>query len=58
MTDVVRFGFGTGTDDGLRLCRCGKWEELMASFLKEGKDQGTATRFTNETRFFFEYDCE
>ena len=53
---IVRFGFGTGTDQRLRLCKHGKWDELTASFLKEGKDQGTATRFTNETRLFFEDD--
>jgi hypothetical protein len=28
----------------------------MVSFVSEGKDKGTATRFTNETRIFFEDD--
>ena len=38
------------------MCRAGRWEELTQTFLAEGKDKGTATRFTNETRLFFEDD--
>jgi len=36
------------------LCQAGRWEELTRSFIVEGKTKGTATRFTNETRLFFE----
>ena len=53
---IVRFGFGSGTDERFPICRDGKWLELTASFLASGKDKGTATRFTNETRLFFEDD--
>src|SRR5258707_14763958 len=51
---LLRFGFGSATKERLPLCTAGKWKELSASFVKGGKDKGTATRFTNETRIFFE----
>jgi len=51
---VIRFGFGSATAERFPLCIAGKWEELTKSFLREGKDKGTATRFTNETKLFFE----
>jgi hypothetical protein len=53
---IVRFGFGSATAERFPLCRERRWEELTRSFLAEGKDKGTATRFTNETRLFFEDD--
>jgi hypothetical protein len=51
---VIRFGFGSASAERFPLCLAGKWEELTSSFISEGKDKGTATRFTNETRIFFE----
>ncbi|SRR6266567_966977 len=51
---IVRFGFGSATDERFPLCRGGRWKELLTSFLSETKDKSTATRFTNETRIFFE----
>jgi hypothetical protein len=38
------------------LCIAGRWEDLMKSFLAEGKAKGTATSITNQTRRFFEDD--
>lgn len=38
------------------MCESGRWEELNASFLTEGKDKGTASRFTKELRLLFEDD--
>ena len=51
---IIRFGFGSATVERFPLCHSGKWAELTASFLAEGKDKGTATRFKNETKLFFE----
>ncbi len=53
---IARFGFGSASDERFPLCRAGKWNELTTSFLEAGKDKGTATRFTNESRLFFEDD--
>jgi hypothetical protein len=53
---IIRFGFGSANKDRFPLCRAGKWDELTKSFIKERKTKGTATRFTNETRLFFEDD--
>lgn len=53
---IVRFGFGSTREDRFPLCRAGKWDDLTKSFIDEGKTRGTATRFTNETRLFFEDD--
>ena len=53
---IIRLGFGTGTERTFELCRNGQWSELTKSFLAEGKSLGTATRFTNEVRLFFEDD--
>lgn len=53
---ILRFGFGSATDKRFPLCQQGKWDELHESFRAEGKDEATATRFTNETRQFFEDD--
>jgi hypothetical protein len=53
---IVRFGFGTASADRFALCRDRRWEELTNSFISAGRSRGTATRFTNETRLFFEDD--
>lgn len=51
---IIRFGFGSSTDERFPLCIAGQWKKLEKSFIASGKDQGTATRFTNETRLFFQ----
>ena len=53
---IIRFGFGSATPERFALCCDGRWDELTKSFIQQGKSQGTATRFTNETRQFFEDD--
>ena len=53
---IVRFGFGAGSPQRFPLCSVGKWDELTESFVAEGRDKGTATRFANETRLFFQDD--
>lgn len=53
---IIRFGFGSANPDRFPLCRAGRWDELRQTFIAERKTQGTATRFTNETRIFFEDD--
>lgn len=50
---IIRFGFGTNEDEKFSVCLRGEWDELTRLFLAEGKNQGTATRFTNETQIFF-----
>lgn len=51
---IIRLGFGTDDPACLALCQGGLWDDLTQSFLHAGKDRGTATRFTNEIRMFFE----
>lgn len=53
---IIHFGFGSGTADRYTLSRKGRWDDLTNSFREEVKNQGTATRFTNETRHFFQDD--
>jgi hypothetical protein len=53
---IIRFGFGSANTERFPLCRTGRWHELTQSFLAEGNSQGEATRFTHETRAFFEDD--
>jgi hypothetical protein len=54
---IVRFGFGSATPQRFPLCGGKKWDELKKTFLAEPRmSKGTATRFTNETRIFFEDD--
>lgn len=55
--NIARFGFGTENEQRFNLCNQGRWDELTKSFLAEGKNKGTATRFTNEVKLFFESDC-
>lgn len=51
---IIRLGFGSSQTERFRLCEAGDWKSLAQSFIDEGKDKGTATRFSNETRLFFE----
>lgn len=53
---IIRFGFDAASAERFPLCRAGNWSDLTTSFLEAGKDKGTATRFTNEARLFFEDD--
>jgi hypothetical protein len=53
---IIRYGFGSSKAERFPLCLEGRWDELTKSFIAEGKDKGTATRFTNETQLFFEDD--
>ena len=53
---IIRIGFGTAAGNRFVLCQSRKWEELTESFIAEGKDKGTASRFTKELRLFFEDD--
>lgn len=53
---IIRFGFGSATDERFALCSKRKWGALAKSFMAEGKAKGTATRFTNETRLFCDDD--
>jgi hypothetical protein len=51
-----RLGFGTERPDRFELCVRRRWKDVTASWLESGRDKGTATRFTNELRRFFEDD--
>ncbi len=52
---VIRFGFGSASSERFSLCRAHNWDDLQAAFLAESpENKGRATRFTNETRLFFE----
>ncbi len=51
---IVRFGYGSANAERFPLCHDRRWDDLTKTFLVEGKDKGTATRFTNETRLFFD----
>jgi hypothetical protein len=53
---IIRFSFGSGSAERFPMCQSKQWDDLTQSFRNEGKNQGTATRFTNETRIFFEDD--
>ena len=53
---IIRYGFGSTNPMRLPLCLAGRWDDLMKSFLQEGKTKGTATSFTNQTRRLFEDD--
>ena len=53
---IIRIGFGSADRQLFDLCKSGRWDSVTKSFLAEGKDKGTATRFTNELRLFFEDD--
>lgn len=51
---IIRMGFGTESGERFLLCQNGDWPGLNASFIAEGKERGTAARFTKELRLFFE----
>lgn len=53
---IIRFGFGSSSAERFPLCQAGRWDALATSFLEAGRTKGTATRFANETRLFFEDD--
>lgn len=54
---IIRFGFDSANAQRFPLCQARKWNELKKTFLAEPRmSKGTATRFTNETRLFFEDD--
>ena len=53
---VCRIGFGSHQPARFRLCVSGNWAKLAASFRESGRGKGTATRFANELRLFFEDD--
>src|SRR5260370_1956616 len=36
------------------MCQSKQWQDLTESFINDGRSQSTATRFTNESRIFFE----
>lgn len=50
---LLQFGTDSGNPETLQWAAEGRWTELAASW-RAVKSQGTATRFTNETRFYFE----
>lgn len=52
---VLRFGFDSGHPDTLKWAYEGRWNDLAAAWRNE-KSSATATRFTNETQYFFEAD--
>src|SRR5437588_11893789 len=45
---ITRMGFGTESTERFLLCESRNWAGLVRSFISEGKDKGTAARFTNE----------
>ena len=53
---INRMGFDTRNPEAFRLCESGRWNELRESYIAEGRHKGTATRFANEIRLFFEDD--
>ncbi|WP_115559209.1 hypothetical protein [Xanthomonas dyei] len=50
---LLQFGTDSGNPETLQWAAEGRWSALAASW-RAVKSQGTATRFTNETRFYFE----
>jgi hypothetical protein len=53
---IIRIGFASGAPERFNQCRSGRWKAVAASFKRAGKTGGTATRFANELRLFFEDD--
>src|SRR5271165_7025543 len=53
---VSEAGCGSAESRRFELCQSGRWNDLSKSFIAEVKKKGTATRFTNELRLFFEDD--
>lgn len=50
---LLLIDFDTGTPETYRMCREGQWPELARDWARS-KSKGVATRFTNETRTYFE----
>ncbi|HYR87949.1 MAG TPA: hypothetical protein VE422_27970 [Terriglobia bacterium] len=53
---TIRIGFDSAKQDMFALCRAGRWDAVAAVWIGVGKTKGTATRFTNELRLYFEDD--
>jgi len=53
---IIRIGFGSAQSERFELCQSERWNDLWELFIGEGKVKGTATKFTNELRLFFEDD--
>jgi hypothetical protein len=53
---IIRYGYDSASAERFSLCEAADWWGLTSSFVKQGKSKGTATNFTNQTRFFFEDD--
>lgn len=53
---IIRIGFGSTQSQRFEMCRSGRWNDLAKSFIAKGDSKGSATRFTNELRLFFEDD--
>lgn len=54
--DIVRYGFNSREPEMIELSLNGRWDELTDAFIADGRSQSVATRFTNESRLFFEDD--
>jgi hypothetical protein len=52
-THTIRIGFGSENPHRFGLCNAGDWAGVADSFVAEGRDKATATRFANELRMFF-----
>jgi hypothetical protein len=52
-TGIARFGYGTERDDRFLAALEGRWGDLSQMFRDDGKDAGTATRFTHDVETFF-----
>jgi hypothetical protein len=53
---IIRYGYESASPERFPLCVAGLWDDLRHSFLREGKSEGVATNFTNQTRKFFQDD--
>jgi len=53
---IIRIGFDSARKDRFLSCKKNDWVKLSESFIREGKSKGTASRFKNELRLFFEDD--
>lgn len=54
---LLRFGTDSGHHKVMQWARDGRWNELNEDW-RQHKSAGTATRFTNETRYYFEAGAE
>lgn len=50
---ILRVDFDTGSPEGFAMCSEGRWSDLAVDWARS-KSKGVATRFTNETRTYFE----